>query len=73
MSTIELNVGPSRWSLSVPDDRLARAVRAPPSRRSTTLPPRSAMRSIIRVDSSTAARALTPDDRIALVIDERLP
>ncbi len=75
MSTIDLTVGQSRWSLSVPDDRLVRARprhAASPPIDDVAAAVREALEHPLRFEHPLR-RALTPDDRIALVIDERLP
>ena len=75
MSSIDLIVGQTRWSLFVPDDRLVRARSRQPAG-----PPIGDVAAAVReaLDHPRQVefplrRALTPDDRIALVIDEKLP
>lgn len=75
MSTIDLNVGQSLWSLTVPDERL---VHLRPDQ--SFEPPivnvvqavREALEHPLRFEHPLK-RALTPDDRIALIIDDKLP
>jgi nickel-dependent lactate racemase len=75
MQDIELIVGQSRWSFRVPETKLIalrpRAVHAQP-----VANPRAAVRAALDKPlhlDFPLSRALTPDDRIALVIDEQLP
>lgn len=75
MKAIELTVGQSRWSFTVGEEQFVTpAPRAPAGEPLTDL--RSAVRSAldrpVRLDFPLR-RALTPDDRVTLVIDEQLP
>ena len=73
MTQIELPVGRSRWDLR------ARAEDIVPIRRHTSPTPVADVRSAVRetlehpLRFEALRRALTPDDRIALVVDESLP
>jgi nickel-dependent lactate racemase len=72
MSVVEVTVGRSRWTLNVRDaDRIA----LPETRAEAIRDPRGAvveaMEHPLRFEAFR--RALTPDDRIALVVDESLP
>src|SRR5947207_31626 len=72
MAVIEVRVGRSKWSLSIRDeDRILLA----PNREMSRVDPRSAVVAALEHPTRFEAlhRALTPDDRIALVIDESLP
>jgi nickel-dependent lactate racemase len=73
MTQIELPVGRSRWDLRArPEDIIA-------TRRHTSPTPVADVRSAVRdalehpLRFEALRRALTPDDRIALVVDESLP
>lgn len=75
MSTIDINVGQTRWSLSIPDERLVRtrSSRAfEPAIADVAAAIRDALDHPLRFEHPLH-RALTPDDRIALVIDDTLP
>src|SRR5215213_2257761 len=72
MSVVEVSVGRSRWSLAVRDADLI-ALRQAEGR-----PVRDARAAVVDaleqpVRFEAFRRALTPDDRIALVVDESLP
>src|SRR5947208_6819474 len=72
MPVIDVPVGRSRWSLAVGDADLI----AHPER--TGMPVRDARAAVVDaldhpVRFEPFRRALTPDDRIALVVDESLP
>jgi nickel-dependent lactate racemase len=72
MPIVEVPVGRSRWSLAVPDADLIPFPAALPS------PVRDARSAVVEaldhpVRFEPFRRALTPDDRIALVVDESLP
>jgi nickel-dependent lactate racemase len=72
MAVLEVPVGRSSWSLSVRD---ADVIPLPPRREMAKVDPRSAVVAALEHPTRFEAfrRALTPDDRIALVIDESLP
>lgn len=75
MSAIELTVGQTNWTFDVPNERLVRAqprepAGTPVSDVATAV--RDAMDHPLRFDHPLKT-ALTPDDRIALVVDEQLP
>jgi nickel-dependent lactate racemase len=75
MQDIEMAVGRARWSFRVPDDRLITAVRRSPPGLAVT-DPRAAVRAALDHPFGldfALRRALTPEDRIALVVDEQLP
>ncbi|HKB06297.1 MAG TPA: lactate racemase domain-containing protein [Gemmataceae bacterium] len=72
MSVVEVSVGRSRWALSVRDQDLVPVREAPDS------PVRDARAAVVDalerpIRFESFRRALTPDDRIALVVDESLP
>jgi nickel-dependent lactate racemase len=72
MPIVEVSVGRSRWSLAVRDADLI------PFPAATTRPVRDARAAVVEaldhpVRFEPFRRALTPDDRIALVVDESLP
>src|SRR5580704_6997755 len=75
MSAIEVAVGASRWTLEAPDGSLVKLE----SRRLPGEPvvdPRAAVRDALEHPlrfGHPLRRAVTPDDRIALVIDDHLP
>src|SRR4051812_19326324 len=72
MSVVEFTVGRSRWSLSVRDADLIPFPEAPPARvRDARTAVVEALERPTRFEP--LRRALTPDDRIALVVDESLP
>lgn len=72
MSVVDVTVGRTQWSLAVRDADLIRIPDAPPDRigdaRAAVV---EALERPTRFESFR--RALTPDDRIALVVDESLP
>jgi nickel-dependent lactate racemase len=72
MAVIDVPVGRSRWSLQVKDSDLIPFPQAPLNR---VQDPRSAVVAALESPLRFEAfhRALTPDDRIALVVDESLP
>ena len=70
---IELLVGQTPWTLNVPDDRrveLHRAAVAPP-----TASPAELTRAALEhpFEFEAMRRALTPDDRVTVVLDTTLP
>lgn len=70
---VELVVGSEPWALTVPDGRLlplAREPHAPP-----TAPPEQLVRAALesQFEGQGLRRALTPDDRVTVVIDPWLP
>lgn len=71
--TFELPVGPHTWTLSVPTDRAARVRRAAVATPAALAPElvREALERPYKFEP--LRRALTPDDRVAVVIDPRLP
>jgi nickel-dependent lactate racemase len=72
MSVVEIPVGKSRWSLTVRDkDRIALPQAATPPVRDPRGAVVDALERPLRFEAFR--RALTPDDRIALVVDESLP
>lgn len=72
MSVVEVPVGRSRWSFVVRDADL---IPLPPAPAGAVTDPRAAVVSALDRPLRFEAfrRALTPDDRIALVVDESLP
>jgi nickel-dependent lactate racemase len=72
MVVVEVPVGRSNWSLSVRDADL---ISLPPGREMAQVDPRAAVVAALEHPTRFEAlrRALTPDDRIALVVDESLP
>jgi nickel-dependent lactate racemase len=75
MSTIDLNVGLSQWSLRVADDQLVRAKSTHPFEPAigdVGAAVRAALDHPLRFEHPLS-RALTPDDHVALVIDDKLP
>jgi len=75
MSVIELPIGNSRWTVEVPPERLVTvspSIAPSPPITQPRLAVRDAMEKPLRFDHPLR-RALTPDDRVALVIDEQLP
>lgn len=75
MSTpIELAVGTTNWTVNVPDDARVELRRAPLS--APTAGPRELVRAALEAPfgfDSPLRRALTPEDRVTLVLDEKLP
>ena len=73
MTAIELSVGLEEWPISVPSDRLMDLHRPPMSPPTAT--PRQLTREALEHPFGFEAlrRALTPDDHITLVLDDRLP
>jgi nickel-dependent lactate racemase len=72
MPVVEVNVGRSRWSLSVRDADLV------PIREAPAAPVRDARAAVVEaldrpIRFESLRRALTPDDRVALVVDGSLP
>src|SRR5262245_21571215 len=75
MSNIDITVGQSRWTLSVSDERLVCAKSrqpAGPAIVDVAAAVRDALDRPLHFEHPLR-RAFTPDDRIALVIDEHLP
>lgn len=73
-SRIELPVGRSTWTLTVRPDAAVELNRAPVT--PPTAGPRELVRAALEKPSGLDAplrRALTPDDHVAVVLDERLP
>ncbi|HET6574034.1 MAG TPA: lactate racemase domain-containing protein [Fimbriiglobus sp.] len=73
-SRIELLVGQTTWALTVRPEATAELKRAPFS--PPTAGPRELVRAALERPSGLDAplrRALTPDDHVAIVLDERLP
>lgn len=72
MAVVAVPVGRSSWSLLIRDADL---VSLPPRHESTSVDPRAAVVAALEHPTRFEAfrRALTPDDRIALVVDESLP
>jgi nickel-dependent lactate racemase len=71
---IELGVGQSVWRFSVPTDALVKVQRQPISKPLGT--PRELMRKALQSPVGLDAplhRAVTPDDRVCIVLDEKLP
>src|SRR5436190_18066626 len=72
MSVIEVAVGRSRWSLAVRDaDVIPLPQTAPAAVRDVRAAVVHALERPIRFEAFR--RAVTPDDRVALVVDESLP
>ena len=70
---IGLDIGRDHLELDVPEDRLIRVQRQPAS--PSLLDPAEAVRAALETPTGFPAlrRALTPDDHIAIVVDEHLP
>ncbi|WP_171473347.1 lactate racemase domain-containing protein [Frigoriglobus tundricola] len=71
--TTELIVGSEPWRLTVPADRALALAHAPVA--APTVPPRQLVHDALEkpFDGQGLRRALTPDDRVTVVIDPRLP
>jgi len=70
---IEMAVGTTPWPIAIPDERLLALPAEPaPAIADVRAAVQAAMESPFRLDFPLR-RAMTPDDRVALVVDERLP